>query len=74
MSSASTGTKENNKNAANASSGQQRYMNNKKFLGGNINLQGKIFEINARDAVHQFAETIKAIADFRARIYTQWRY
>ena len=42
----------------------------KKFLGGNAQLQRKIFEITAKDAVHQFAETIKAVADYVGQEYT----
>ncbi len=57
--------KENNRNAANAFG-----KGAKKFLGGNVNLQGKIFEIQAKDAVHQFAETVKAIADYVGHEYT----
>lgn len=61
-------TKENNKNAGNLPS--SRYKTNKKFMGGNTNLQGKVFEITARDAVHQFTETMKAIADYVGQEYT----
>jgi hypothetical protein len=37
---------------------------NKKFVSGNAQLQGRIFEISSKDAVHQFAETVKAIANY----------
>jgi len=50
--------KENNKNAGNSQNagGTQK----KKFLGGNINLAGKTFELtSSRDCVHQYAETVK---------------
>ncbi len=33
----------------------------KKFMGGNTNFSGKIFDVTSRDAVHQFSETIKAV-------------
>jgi hypothetical protein len=62
----STQSKENNKNAANTGG----YKGNKKFTGGNTSLQGKVFEISARDAVHQFTETVKAIADYVGQEYT----
>jgi hypothetical protein len=62
-------TKENNKNAGNVQGGGA-YKTNKKFVGGNTNLQGKVFEISSRDAVHQFAETVKAIADYVGQEYT----
>ncbi len=51
------GGKENNKNTAN-----KKYTN--KFVGGNPNLHGKTFEISGKDTVHQFADTVKAIADY----------
>ncbi len=57
--------KENNKNAANTG-----YKGNRKFTGGNTSLQGKVFEISTRDAVHQFTETVKAIADYVGQEYT----
>jgi hypothetical protein len=57
-----------NKNTANTH-GNKLGMT-KKFLGGNTSLQGKIFEINARDAVHQFTDTMKAIADYVGQEYT----
>ena len=62
-------TKENNRNAQNTGGGGYKGYN-KKFVGVNAGLQGKVFEINARDAVHQFAETIKAIADYVGQEYT----
>jgi hypothetical protein len=65
-------TKENNKNASNAQ-GTQNYNGskmNKKFLGRNSQLQGKTFEITSRDVVHQFADMIKAIADYVGQEYT----
>ena len=51
--------KENNKNAFNAGG----YNKAKRFVGGNTHLQGRVFEITAKDAVHQYAETVKAIAE-----------
>ncbi len=38
--------------------------------GGSANLQGKVFEITAKDAVHQYAETVKAIVDYVGQEYT----
>jgi hypothetical protein len=58
--------KENNKNAFNAGG----YNKAKRFVGGNTNLQGKVFEITAKGAVHQYAETVKAIADYVGQEYT----
>jgi len=60
-----SGTKEKNKNASNIQS------NKKKFVGGNINLQGKTFKLtSSRDCAHQYAETIEAIADYVGQEYT----
>jgi hypothetical protein len=59
------GGKENNRNAANTGG----YKGGRKFLGSNTNPQGKVFEITAKDAVHQFAETVKAIADYVRQEY-----
>jgi len=42
----------------------------KKFVGGNSNLSGKIFDVSSKDAIHQFAKTLKAIADYVGRQYT----
>jgi hypothetical protein len=39
-------------------------------LGGNTQLHGKTFEITSRDAIHQFADTVKAIADYVGQEYT----
>jgi hypothetical protein len=62
--------KENNKNNANVGGGKY-----KKFMGGNPSLQGKTFEITSKDAVHHFADALKAIADYvGTRIYTRRRY
>ncbi len=52
--------KENNRNAYNTGGNYKQGL--KKFVGGNASLQGKTFEINVRDAVHQYTETVKAIA------------
>jgi hypothetical protein len=57
---------ENNKNAANTTGGYKA----KKFMGGNTSLQGKVFEITTKDAVHQYAETLKAVADYVGQEYT----
>jgi len=57
--------KENNKNSQNV---QRDYK--KKFVGGNTNLSRKIFDVTSRDAVHQFSELIKAIADCVGQDYT----
>jgi hypothetical protein len=56
-------SKENNKNAANTTSGSKR------FMGENTSLYGKTFDINSREAVHQFAETVKAIANYAGQEY-----
>jgi hypothetical protein len=45
------------------------YKGNKKFMGGSASLQGKVFEISARNAVHQFTESMKAIADYVGQEY-----
>jgi hypothetical protein len=50
--STTNGNKENNKNAQNSNNGKDF----KKFTGINQSLQGKVFEVNSKDAVHQFAE------------------
>jgi hypothetical protein len=42
----------------------------KKFVGGNSSLSGKIFDVSSRDAIHQYADTIKAIADYARQAYT----
>ncbi len=61
-----SGTKENNKNANNTTGKE----NSKKFTGSNQSLNGKIFEVTSKDAVHQFAETLRAIADYVGQEYT----
>jgi hypothetical protein len=61
---AHTNTEENNENAGNIPGG------NKKFIGGNQNLSGKTFEVTNREAIHQFSETLKAIADYVGQEYT----
>jgi hypothetical protein len=63
MSSSTSTSKGNNKNAQNTRE------NAKKFTGSNQNIKGKIFEVNSKDAVHQFAETLKAIADYVSQEY-----
>jgi hypothetical protein len=42
----------------------------KKFVGGNSSLGGKIFDVSLRDAIHQYADTVKAIADYAGQAYT----
>jgi hypothetical protein len=44
---------------------------NKRFMGGNMSLQGKTFEITLKDSVHNFVETVKAIADYVGQEYIQ---
>ena len=56
-SSMTTATKENNRNVGNTVRG------NKKFMGGNQSLSGKVFEVTSREAIHLFAKTLKSIAD-----------
>jgi len=57
-------TTENNKNAGNKTGG------NKKFMGGNQKLSRKTFEVTSREAIHQFSETLKSIADYMGQEYT----
>jgi len=61
-----TTNKENTKNSANIT--KETYQ--KRFTGANENLRGKVFEVNARDAVHQYSDTLKAIADYVGQHYT----
>jgi len=42
----------------------------KRFVGGNSSLSRKIFDVSSRDAIHQFADTLKAIADYVGQAYT----
>jgi hypothetical protein len=56
--------KEYNKNAGN------KYRQTTKFVGCNASLSGKVFEITAKNAAYQCAETIKAIADYVRQEYT----
>jgi hypothetical protein len=62
-----TGQKENNKNAANT---KEYYGGSKRFTGANEALRGKIFDVTTREAVHQFVDTLKAIADHVGQQYT----
>jgi hypothetical protein len=39
-------------------------------VGGNTNLQGKVFEIMAKDMVHQYAEKVKEIMDYVGQVLT----
>jgi hypothetical protein len=63
-----TGQKENNKNLSNMNTSRDTFR--KKFVGGNTSLAGRIFDISSKDAVHQFSETVKAIADYVGQEYT----
>jgi len=49
---------------------QSKKQRNKTFTGGNSSLQGKIFDMSLRDAIHQFACTVKSIADCVGQKYT----
>jgi hypothetical protein len=69
MMSTNQGGKEYNKNTANNTGGGV-FKGNKKFSGRNVCLQGKVFGISMRDAVHQFSDTIKAIANNVGQEYT----
>jgi hypothetical protein len=70
-----SGSKENNKNASNTQGAQNSNRSkSKKFVGGNSQLQGKIFEINSRDSVHQFTETTSNSRLRGSRVYTWWRH
>jgi len=42
----------------------------KRFVGGNSSLSRKICDVSSRDAIHQFADTLKAIADYVGQAYT----
>jgi hypothetical protein len=55
-----------NNNKNNSTRGYQ----GKKFVGGNTSLRGKILDVSSRDAIHQYADTIKAIADYAGQAYT----
>jgi hypothetical protein len=63
-SSTTTTTKENNRNAGNTIGG------NKKFMGGNQSLSGKVFEVTSRESIHHFAKTLKSIAYYVGQEYT----
>jgi hypothetical protein len=39
-------------------------------MGGNQSLSGKVFEVTSREAIHQFAKTLKSIADYVGQEYT----
>jgi len=60
--------KENNKNLSNTNTLRDPFQ--KKFVRGNASLAGRIFDISSKDAVHQFSETVKAIADYVGQEYT----
>jgi hypothetical protein len=64
----SSTVKENNNNSRNTM--QSKKQRNKTFTGGNSSLQGKIFDMSLRDAIHQFACTVKSIADCVGQKYT----
>jgi hypothetical protein len=59
--------KENSKTAANT---KEHHGGSKKFTGANEALRGKIFDVTSREAVHQFSDTLKAIADYVGQQYT----
>jgi len=61
--------KENNKNSANTG-GKEYYGGSKKFAGANELLRGKIFDVTSWEAVHQFADTLKAVVDYVGQQYT----
>jgi hypothetical protein len=54
---------ENNKNSANTG-GKEYYRGSKKFAEGKELLRGKIFDVTLKEAVHQFADTLKAVVDY----------
>ena len=68
MSATTNASKENNKNLINANNGNGQ-KSNKRFMGGNISLQRKTFEISSRDVVRQYTETLKVIADYAGQEY-----
>jgi hypothetical protein len=61
--------KENNKNSVNTG-GKEYYGGSKKSTGANELLRGKVFDVTSREAVHHFADTLKAIADYVGQQYT----
>jgi len=63
----STVEKENNSNTGNTTQNREQHGGRKFILN---NLQGKIFDVSSQDAIHQFAETVKAIADYMGQEYT----
>ena len=69
MSNTNTASKENNKNVGIAGA-NGNLKQNKRFMGGNVGLQGKTFEITSKDSAHHFSETMKAIADYVGQEYT----
>jgi len=62
-----TGQKENHENTTNT---KEYYGGSKRFTGANEALRGKIFDVTSREAVHQFADTLKVIADHVGQQYT----
>jgi len=62
--------KKNNKNSGNTG----KEYHGKRFTGANSSLTGKIFDVTGRDAIHQFADTLKAIADYVGQQYTHGGY
>jgi hypothetical protein len=64
-----TGTKENKENNKNSgNTAKENY--GKRFIGANASLTGKIFDVTGRDAIHQFADTLKVTADYVGQQYT----
>jgi hypothetical protein len=65
----SAGQKDNEENNKNSGNIGKEY-HGKHFTGANSSLTGKIFDVTGRDAIHQFADTMKAIADYVGQQYT----
>jgi hypothetical protein len=65
-------SEESNKNAGNTSTTNSgRREGSKRFIGENANLSGRNFDVSSkRDTIHQFADTIKAIANYVGQAYT----
>ena len=59
----------NNKNTGNTINNSGGKEVSKKFSGGNTNLSGNFFDVSSQDSIHQFADTMKAIADYVGQEY-----
>jgi hypothetical protein len=66
----STAQKENNKNSSNINTKEYIGGGSKKFTEANESLKGKVFDVTSREAVHQFADLLKAVADYVGQHYT----